>query len=197
MLIELSSKARTLIAVASRAARALDPRTVRLRDPGPRIGVWIGAAAVGVALVAGAAALAASSSGPDEREPAATPQPAPNKSAEVSESSNAVRDVPDQAAEPVAPHPRFHDPIYIFTEDQVAKVSAYPLADPPGVVVNLDGAPEPTATPESMVGEDRRIRSIRRRVTGKGLRYVIGLEIKLRRIDVVHEGNVVIITPVK
>jgi hypothetical protein len=187
-----------LLSIATRAARALDPRTVRLRDPGPRVGVWIGVAAVGVALVAGAAALAASSNdAPAESEPGAIPQTAASKSVEVSVSSHSTRDEPSLPTEPVGPHPRFHDPIYVFTEGQVAGVSAYPLADPPGLVVNLDGAPEPESAPESMVGEDRRIRAIRRRVTDKGLRYVIGLEIPVRRIDVLHEGNVVIITPVK
>lgn len=183
---------------AARAARNLDPRTVRLRDPRPRVRFWTAIAVVGAALVAGAAAMAATGRGSpegasatgDADRPASSPEP------ERAPSARAARPAADTPP-PAAAHPNFHDPIYIFTEGAVADVSAYPMADPPGVVVNLEGAPEPDAPAESMVGEDPRIRAIRRRVTANGLRYVVGLTIPVRRIEVLHEGNVVIVTPIR
>jgi hypothetical protein len=194
----------TRIAI-SRLLRDLDPRTVKLRDPRPRIRPWIVLALVSAALVAGAAALAATTGGEEPRsgdEPEAT---GPTEYAPIGPIAAEPHTAPaddrsrrrEEAPPPPKRHPNFHDPVYVFTEGQVGKVTAYPLADPPGLVVNLDGAPEPTASPESMVGEDSRVRAIRRRVTDEGVRYVLGLTIPVKRIDVLHEGNVVIITPIK
>lgn len=188
---------RELQRLVPRAVRNLDPRIVRFRDPGPRVRLWIGIAVVSSALVAGAAALAATGRGdPGEATKTAAHRALPPEPEHAPNSRNA--DGPTNKARPLADHhPNFHDPIYVFTEGPVADVSAYPMADPPGVVVNLDGAPEPNAAPGSMVGEDSRIRAIRRRVTDQGLRYVVGLTIPVKRIEVLHEGNVVIVTPIK
>lgn len=188
--------------IASRLARKIDPRTVRFRDRPRRTRAWIAIPLLIATLVAGAATLAATR-GDDPAEP---PGPAPSNEPPGPYTGQQAR-VPaeEQAAErptaepgaPAARHPHFHDPFYVFVEGEVTKVSAYPLADPPGLVVNLDGAPEPTATPESMVGEDARVRAIRRRVTNKGVRYVLGVTIPIKRIEMLHEGSVVIVTPVK
>lgn len=86
---------------------------------------------------------------------------------------------------------------YVFTELPPARVSAYPLASPPGIVVDLEGLPEPEEPAAALVGDDDRIRSVRRRVTQRGLRYIIGIETPVTRIEVEHEGQVVIITPVR
>ncbi|MBW2276769.1 MAG: hypothetical protein JRF63_04710 [Deltaproteobacteria bacterium] len=188
--------------IASRIAREIDPRTVRFRDRPRRSRLWIAVPLLGATLVAGAAALAAS--GGDE--PANEEVAAPSMNPPAKYTSPPALDPAERAAaakpstearEQSSRHPNFHDPFYVFIEGEVTDISAYPLAEPPGMVVNLDGAPEPTSTPESMVGKDPRVRAIRRRITNKGVRYVLGLTIPIKRIDVLHEGSVVIITPVK
>jgi len=191
---------REMLQRAARLAHNLDPRTVKMRDQRPRIRPWIGVALVSAALVAGAAALAATGGEEptvDRRIDSGEGSQDPDRATAPSAESARAGEASQGEQEPPPRYTNFHDPVYVFTEGQVAKVTAYPMADPPGVVVNLDGAPEPTASPESMVGEDPRIRAIRRRVTDKGVRYVIGLTIPIRRIDVLHEGNVVIITPLR
>jgi hypothetical protein len=197
-------KLRDIGKLASRALHRIDPRTVRIREYRRRSRLWIAIPLLGAVLVAGAATLAATGgeeettgqavvsteppSAPGTYASAATREPAaPERAA----SSN------DERREPPPGHANFNDPFYVFTEGEVAAVSAYPLADPPGLVVNLDGAPEPTSDPESMVGDDPRVRAVRRRITDKGVRYVLGITIPIKRIDVLHEGSVVIITPVK
>jgi hypothetical protein len=92
-------------------------------------------------------------------------------------------------------HPRFFDPIHIFTGTVAPEVAAYPLADPPGLVVDVIGVPEPEEPVERCVAEDERIRTLRRRVTERGLRYVIGLEMPVQRIELIHEGGVVMVFP--
>ena len=189
--------------LASRALRRIDPRTVRVRDTRRRSRLWIAVPLLGAVLVAGAAALATTGSDEETGVDAAAPtEPRPDKSsyaavANREPAEDGVAPSADDPPEPPSRHPKFHDPFYVFTEGEVAGVTAYPLADPPGIVVNLNGAPEPTSAPESMVGEDSRVRAIRRRVTNKGVRYVLGITIPVKRIDVLHEGSVVIVTPVK
>jgi len=204
-MIELTSfKPSDVKRLASRALHRVDPRTVRVRDYKRRSRLWLAIPLLGAVLVAGAAALAATGGEePIEGEAVAPAEPppaaGPYSSAATREPAEPKEPVPsaDERPEPRPVHPNFHDPFYVFTEGEVAEVSAYPLADPPGLVVNLDGAPEPTATPESMVGKDSRVRAIRRRVSDRGVRYVLGVTIPIKRIEVLHEGSVVIITPVK
>jgi hypothetical protein len=93
-------------------------------------------------------------------------------------------------------HPRFFDPILVFTEAVPERASAYPLADPTGVVVDLKGVPEPLEPVTSAVGEDDRIRAVKRRVTGQGLRYVIRLSTPVKRVEIESEGRVVMVYPV-
>jgi hypothetical protein len=156
----------------------------------------IGIAVLAGALAAGAAAFAASRSGGPE-------ETAPGRVAAAPVLSVAPAPIPIRApaAEPapVAParHPRFHDMYYVFTWVPPSRVTAYPLANPPGIVIDLEGVPEPEEPPVALVGEDDRIRSIRRRTTSQGLRYVIGIETPVSRVEVEHEGGVVIVTPVR
>jgi hypothetical protein len=199
MMTPSPSKVKVLLDLAARVLDRIDPRTVRVRDPRPRVGIWIGAATIGAALVMGAAALAASEqddpdAAPEVRQANDEADERPPGEATTKETETAA---PIARPEPAPKHARFHDPLYVFTDDPVARATAYPLADPPGLVVNLDGVPEPDRPPSELVGEDPRIRAVRRRVTNKGLRYIIGLEISIKRLQVVHEGNVVIITPIR
>jgi len=188
----------TLRELAGVFLRAADPRTVRLRDPPRRPRGSIAIAVAAGALAAGAAAIAAARApaGPDETPPI---------SFQATEDRSAEESMPDPPAprDPAAPlaisarHPRFHHMFYVFTDLPPTRVTAYPLADPPGIVVDIEGVPEPEESPETLVGEDERIRSVRRRITPRGLRYVIGIRTPVTRLEVEHEGGVVIVTPVR
>lgn len=92
-------------------------------------------------------------------------------------------------------HPKFFDPIYVFSNETISEVRAYPLADPPGVVVDLMNVALPSEKPENFVARDERVQSIRRRVMPFGLRYIVILTIPLNRIELFHEGNVAMIFP--
>ncbi len=156
----------------------------------------IGIAVIAAALAAGAAAFAASrSAGTEKADPAtlgteAVPRPDA---------------VPDSVAEraalenPIGPvrHPRFFDMYYVFTATAPVRVDAYPLANPPGIVIDLEGVPEPEEPAAALVGQDDRIRSVRRRVTDRGLRYIIAIDTPVARVEVEHEGEVVIVTPIR
>jgi hypothetical protein len=86
---------------------------------------------------------------------------------------------------------------YVFTGTAPTRVAAYPLASPPGIVIDLEGVPEPEEPASTLVGEDDRIRSVRRRSTERGLRYIIAIETPVTRLEVEHEGEVVIVTPIR
>lgn len=187
--------------------RRLDPRIVRVTDPGRPPGRGLIAVLLVTGLtVAGAAAIAAT--GRDSRSdrhsrsddtlddnsrdlrkapisPGTSARPSPNTE-ELVEARRAS----------IAKRPKnFYDPIYVFTDAPALVATAYPLADPPGLVVNIEGIPEPEAAAQAMVGQDDRIKAVRRRVTANGVRYIIKLSTPVRRIETVHEGNVVMIAP--
>jgi len=189
-------RARSLAAIA---ARYLDPRTVRLEDPSRPAILRRPAAALSLvgALALGAAALAATgrSGEPGESAPAGAIADVGRPSGSPAEERAEASPPGSLALDPPRP-PNFHDPLYVFTDGLVERVEAYPLADPPGFVVDLIGAPEPQAAADEMVGADPRTRSVKRRVTDRGVRYVIWLTTPLRRIEVLHEGSVVIVSPV-
>lgn len=203
MNVAITDRAGSLWVAAGRLLERVDPRAVRMRDAAPRgRRLLIGAAAGALALAAGAAALALADSGEPgtapRKAPAAGPAPAtiekPDRDEVEAKGPIAAEKNP---AEPrsAARHPRFHDPFYVFTAGEVSSVSAYPLASPPGLVVNLEGAPEPERPAGEMVGDDGRVRAVRRIVTADGLRYAIRTSTRIRRIEVIHEGDVVIVIP--
>jgi hypothetical protein len=160
----------------------------------------IGIAVLAGALAAGAAAFAAVRSGGTEEEvPEAAPEapdPVPAPAAGIAPNPVPAPALRKESAAP-ARHPRFFDMYYVFTPVAPARVTAYPLASPPGIVIDLEGVPEPEEPPSALVGEDDRIRSVRRRVTERGLRYIIGIETPVTRIEIEHEGEVVIVTPIR
>ncbi|HUT78607.1 MAG TPA: hypothetical protein VM285_13015 [Polyangia bacterium] len=142
----------------------------------------IGIAVIAGALAAGAVAFAASrSGGPEETVP------------------EGVEVVLIRSVDPAPPtrHPRFFDMFYVFTTVSPSRATAYPLANPPGIVIDLEGVPEPEEPAAALVGEDDRIRSVRRRVTDRGLRYIIGIDSQVARVEVEYEGEVVIVTPIR
>jgi hypothetical protein len=90
----------------------------------------------------------------------------------------------------------FYNPFYVFTGTEAKGVSAYPLADPPGLVVDVHGVSESDRSPEQMVGDDDRVLGVRRIRTSKGLRYIIRLSQSIRRIKSHTEGNVITVSPI-
>ena len=176
----------------------LDPRTVRLKDPGTGFKRPVLVIVPVVAFLAlGAAAAGASGGVSKKREVDEGPAPLASELQQGGTMMEAgfngepvIRDTPK--TKPM----NFHDPLYVFSDETAHKVSAYPLADPPGVVVNLDGVPEPEADAKGMVGKDSRIRAVRRRVTSTGIRYILRLDTPIKRIRIIHEGAVIIILPV-
>ncbi|MCP4678825.1 MAG: hypothetical protein GY854_25725 [Deltaproteobacteria bacterium] len=181
--------------------RELDPRIVRLRDPRrypPRL---TAALVLGAILVIGAVSFGATRRGSKNQIlPGPPPVPPPEKPKRQAITKTLLVPPDDletetENEEQVMRHPRFFDPVYVFTESPAEQVAAYPLANPPGVVVDLTGTPEPEGEPARFVGEDGRIRAVRRRTTARGLRYIVGLTTPVRRIEVVHDGNVVMIFP--
>jgi len=195
---KLSIRARLLFRMLGR----LDPRVVRLRDPSEHLRrrMVIVAAAVGLVLAATATFAATRGDGGNTAtipEPTAKPVDISSDDPDLQSPS----EPPPASIEPVEAKARrpanFYDPIYVFTDEPASRVGAYPMADPPGLVVNVEGIPEPVGDAPSMVGEDDRVRSVRRRSTPSGVRYVIGLTFAVRRIEIIHDGNVVIIAPIK
>ncbi|MBN2529225.1 MAG: hypothetical protein JXR76_22740 [Deltaproteobacteria bacterium] len=89
----------------------------------------------------------------------------------------------------------FYNPFFIFTQAEAKHVEAYPLADPPGLVVDLHGISEPPQSPAQMVGDDVRVLKVRRLKTSKGLRYIIRLSQSIKRIKSQSNGNVVTVSP--
>ena len=161
----------------------LDPRTVRLRDPGAGLKRPVLVIVPVVAFLALCAAAFGASGGVSQN-------PAADEGVVVDIVEPTIHETPKK--KPM----NFHDPLYVFSDETAHKVSAYPLADPPGVVVNLDGVPEPEADAKGMVGKDSRIRAVRRRVTSTGIRYILRLDTPIKRIRIIHEGAVIIILPV-
>ncbi|MCP4599747.1 MAG: hypothetical protein GY847_04275 [Proteobacteria bacterium] len=181
--------------------RRLDPRVVHLRDPRRFPSQLTSAMLLGGALAIGAVSFAATNRGSKEAVipgPPDPPQERPKR--QIITKTDLVLPEIKQKKEnkklSTQKHPRFYEPIYVFTDEPVERVSAYPLANPPGVVVDLVGVPEPDGKATQFVGEDDRIRAVRRRTTTHGLRYVIGLTTSVRRINVIHEGQVVMVFPV-
>ena len=161
-----------------------DPRTVRLKDPGTGFKRPVLVIVPVLAFLAlCAAAFGASGGGSKKR--------VVDEGVVVDIVEPVIRDTPKKRPA------NFHDPLYVFSDETAYKVSAYPLADPPGMVVNLDGVPEPEADAKGMVGKDSRIRAVRRRVTSTGIRYILRLDTPIKRIQVIHEGAVIIILPVR
>ncbi|MFO8074303.1 MAG: hypothetical protein R6V85_20770 [Polyangia bacterium] len=201
MNVAITDRAGNWWVAAGRMLERVDPRAVRMRDAAPRgRRLLVGAAAGALALAVGAAALALAVGGEPESAPGKAPAvgPAAIETADrddvEAKSPIAAEKNPD-GPRSAARHPRFHDPFYVFTAGEVSSVSAYPLASPPGLVVNLEGAPEPERPAVEMVGKDDRVRAVRRIVTGEGLRYAIRTSTRMRRIEVIHEGEVVIVVP--
>ncbi|MBN2340973.1 MAG: hypothetical protein JXX29_07070 [Deltaproteobacteria bacterium] len=91
----------------------------------------------------------------------------------------------------------FYNPIYVFTQAQPKQVRVYPLATPPGIVVNIQGIEEPEESAEQMVGEDERIQKVKRVVTSTGVRYIIRLTYPIQRIEGHVEGNVITVSPLE
>jgi hypothetical protein len=193
-----------------RLIELLDPRVVRLREPGGHASRNAALIAVAVALtIAGAAAVAATGDGGEDRAASGLggdfPSRIPNASVRpvaeperwsAKESSRATRDAGDGPSGFLKRPGNFYDPLYVFTDEPALGVVAYPMADPPGLVVNLDGLLEPLSDARDMVGADPRVRAVTRRTSPSGVRYVIGLSVPIKRIEILHEGNVVIISPV-
>ncbi len=179
----------------------LDPRTVRLKDPGAGLKRPVLVIVPVVAFLALCAATFAASGGVSKNravdEDMVDPIPAfpCEGKGKMMEAGFKVEPVIRDTSEKRPMN--FHDPLYVFCDETAHKVSVYPLADPPGVVVNLDGVPEPEADAKSMVGKDSRIRAVRRRVTSTGIRYILRLDTPIKRIRVIHEGAVIIILPVR
>ncbi len=192
----------------------LDPRTVRLTDPYPRSRSkrQTPVVVLGIVIALAAVLLAASPNAPQKEpiveaasESVATPPPTPESKTVIlpqqasppPELSTAAPTL-QKAAKKQSPkrHPFFYNPFYVFTEEQVERVSVYPLAEPPGLVVDLFGVPEPDRSPIDSVGGDKRLRSVRRRTTKHGLRYILGIITPVKRIEMVHEGGVVMVFPV-
>lgn len=206
MPIELPARLTTISKRARERLAAIDPRRVRMREPRDHPRRTIALAAIAAVVLAGAVALATTGSRPSPDHvpaagataPSATDPPAATIPAPItgkgSRTSDEAASAPTSAPER---DPRFFDPYYVFTEVPVEQVDAYPLADPPGIVINLLGAPEPTRPAAELVGDDPRIRAIRRRSTPQGQRYILRVTSPIRRIDVTHEGNVVIIAPTR
>jgi hypothetical protein len=192
--------------LALRMLRRLDPRLVRLtnprRHPDRRL---LAVLLIGGLSIGGAAAIAATREGdvqdgnyaeyevqtaPDKKE---EPEPSPLRRGPRKPFGDAeVSLFPLEER-----HPRFHDPIYVFTDEPARAASAYPLADPPGVVVDIEGSPEPDSEAMAMVGKDDRIKLVRRRMTATGIRYIIRLSTPVTKIETEHEGNVVIVSPLR
>ena len=89
----------------------------------------------------------------------------------------------------------FYNPFYVFTNTGAKAVSAYPLADPPGIVVDVHGVRKSDASPEEMVGKDDRVVGVRRLVTSKGLRYIIRTSQSIKRIKSQMDGNIITVSP--
>lgn len=196
--------------------RHIDPRIVRLKDPEPRP-IWqVAASILGVILTTAAVSLAAAHRhhndpvdvtsvpmryAPVEQalaptSPEKTTAP-PSPLRPVKQARKKTKHSRDRShSPPVKRHPFFHDPIYVFTDEQgVQGAQVYPLADPPGIVVDLEGTPEPQGSPLESVGADGRVQSVRRRTTRQGVRYIIGLTTPVKRVRAVHEGSVVVVFP--
>jgi len=193
-----------------------DPRIVRLRElpstdasPMPRrvvIGLLIG----GLLAIGAVAVGATRDRVGGETVPIQTAQPGPVRRDPTAGSAAPLRQKTvkgpvakpishkKEVAEPLPPkplHPRFFDPVYVFSPEPISHASAYPLANPPGLVVDLSGVGEPAGTPGQFVGADDRIQSVRRRVTPRGVRYIIILSTPLSRIETFQDGDVVMIFP--
>ncbi len=179
-----SSNSRIWTGGVARLVKELDPRTVRLKDPGVGLRRPVLVIVPVVAFLAFYAVAFAASGGASKKRQV-------DDGVVVVNVEPTIRDTFEKR--PM----NFHDPLYVFCDETAHKVSAYPMADPPGVVVNLDGVPEPEDDAKNMVGKDSRIRAVRRRVTSTGIRYVLRLDIPVKRIRVIHEGAVVIILPVR
>ncbi len=192
----ISRGLQALLDVGSR----LDPRVVRLRDPRRYPRRLSAAILLGIVLVLGAVSVAATRKGSKKQilpEPLEPPPERPRKQI-ITKTMLVPPENPDPTIEGKrieTRHPRFFDPVYVFTDNPVERVSAYPLASPPGIVVDLIGATEPTGDASDFVGKDDRVRAVRRRNTAQGLRYIIGLTTAIRRIEIVYEGQVAMIFP--
>lgn len=194
--------------LAARKLRRLDPRIARLYDPRPgpdrRIVAVLLLAGLTVAGAAAIAATGAKSNEADGIQPRRLASEIDHQAFEVPRpepppplpSGDREDDARHDAQTPER-HPRFYDPIYVFTEEPARAATAYPLADPPGVVVNLEGTSAPQADPLEMVGKDDRILAVKRRQTAEGIRYIIRISTPVKRIETEHEGNVVIILPIR
>ena len=189
---------RFLLCFAGRGLRRVDPRVVRFKRP-RRFPKWVMTVQIVVVVLAACVvATAAVLPGEDKRtvsedgfvemEQAFTTQVSEVKPTEIDDALP-----PREKSE--RKNSRFYDPVYVFLESEVESVTAYPLASPPGIVIDLKGTPEPSIAPEEFVGKDSRIRAVRRRVTSSGIRYVIGLTTPIKRIETLKEGNVVMVFP--
>ena len=196
-LLYLSKASRRL----SFAVGMLDPRIVRLREPRSRSPMMIAMAALAILLAIGAVSLASAKSAPaGGQSPVAAAKivKAPSLA-----DSQAIPKADDQVRKKNAPKKkatkkkaRFYDPFYVFSETVIEGVAAYPLSDPPGIVVDLKGAAEKEGDVSNLVGTDDRIKSVRRLPTNSGLRYIIAVSTPLKRIELFHEGGVAMIFPV-
>ncbi|MBN2717341.1 MAG: hypothetical protein JXX14_15920 [Deltaproteobacteria bacterium] len=122
---------------------------------------------------------------------AATIQPDDGQS--VGDDNGPVKDRSSSVAD--ASTADFYNPFYVFTQTGASEVNAYPLADPPGIVVDVPGMREPDAPAADMIGKDDRVVGVRRLVTSKGLRYIIRLNQSIKRIKSTTEGNVITVSP--
>jgi hypothetical protein len=177
---------------------------VRLRDPRPRLRRGIALIVIAAGVLIGAATLAATSTSSSPFEQKSTPSvgddaSTPHAAGETTTRSPVAPSITKtvKSAEKPPRDARFHDPYYVFTEGPVDGVDAYPLADPPGIVVNLRGATLPSGSADELVGSDPRVRAVRRRATADGLRYILRVTTPIKRIEVTHEGNVVIVAPIR
>jgi len=176
--------------------RLLDPRIVRIRDYRQNFRRTFIVIFVFISLAIGAVALAAT--GGTEKIKSIDPAPSKIQPNYLNLLPNITKKISLTKADPITNNrpKNFHDPLYVFTDSLATKVTAYPMIDPPGIVVNLTGVLEPEESPYEMVGNDPRIKAVRRRVTDTGIRYIINLTSPIKRINLEHEGNVVIVAPV-
>ena len=185
-------------------AEFFNPATVRTetvaeyrRHSGVITGMMAGGTAMGILVIV--LAILAISGGSDDGADttvvlnaltAAEPPGNVSEGSDTAESSRLAKE-----SETTAAQADFYNPFYVFTHNGAKAVSAYPLADPPGIVVDVHGVRKADASPEEMVGKDDRVVGVRRLVTSKGLRYIIRTSQSIKRIKSQMDGNIITVSP--
>ncbi len=176
------------------AVRWLDPTRVRMRNQ-RRFPRWVmGVAIVIPLLMVCVAAVAAALPGENAESSQTIEIETHIESPPTPLTVPSVGPIEAPAPEPENKPSAFYDPLYVFFAT-AEEVTAYPLASPPGVVVDLKGTAEPLEEALDMIGEDPRVRVVNRRATAAGVRYIIGLTTPIKRVEVFTEGGVAMVYP--